>query len=743
MKNSDCSAFEKTFLWPVQRSLIFYLNRLLSSYLIPLLGTAFLISFSQKLAAQPSTVSQTTTTVEFTAPGTGTWTVPAGVKSITVEVWGAGGGGAVSNTAAGGGGGGYARSILLVTPGDLINYEVGAGGGPGTAGGVSDWDNGIVAADGGDAGSGGTGGAGGSSNTGDVTFNGGNGGDGGISGRGGGGGGGSATSSANGGDGQNNSGNTGGDGGIGEGNGGDGADGNNNNGNDGLNPGGGGGGESGPGGGGTSGTGGDGQIIITYTTYSVDLTGGPCWRSLTSPVQGATYADILSGLWTQGVAGADFTGGDSNVLLWPDVTGVSDASWLAPSDLDNVVPEGTGFLVSVFADDDFDGSADPFPKTISVSGVPYEADVSPGMNSNSSGWTFVGNPFGSSIDFDNVTKADLTDVAYVYDRNTGGPTNGNNGSWISTDGTVGDLANGEIAPFQGFFVQNDGSNPDITFTESSKIPGDADFYGKKKEIYAIRFQLEGEGVSSSAWLRFSENGSEELVKGDALQLYPFGGEFAILSTRKGDQLLDIAQYTDSPGELPEIPVYVETTKSGEYQITVTEAMLPPEMTLELHDLETGQTLPITPDFHYSFEINQPAKTRPDLNLVCGVQQEDIAEQFKPKAAKASYSDRFIIRTSLVSGGDPGELPQALALNQNYPNPFNPTTQITYQLPREADVRLEVFDMAGRRVATLVNESISAGTHTVNFDATNLSSGVYIYRLLAGSAVITKKLTLVK
>jgi hypothetical protein len=172
-------------------------------------------------------------------------------------------------------------------------------------------------------------------------------------------------------------------------------------------------------------------------------------------------------------------------------------------------------------------------------------------------------------------------------------------------------------------------------------------------------------------------------------------------------------------------------------------MLPPEMTLELHDLETGQTLPITPDFHYSFEINQPAKTRPDLNLVCGVQQEDIAEQFKPKAAKASYSDRFIIRTSLVSGGDPGELPQALALNQNYPNPFNPTTQITYQLPREADVRLEVFDMAGRRVATLVNESISAGTHTVNFDATNLSSGVYIYRLLAGSAVITKKLTLVK
>ena len=108
-----------------------------------------------------------------------TWTVPSGVKSITVEVWGAGGGGAVASTAAGGGGGGYARSVLLVTPGDVINYEVGAGGGPGNAGGDSDWDNDTVLAAGGNPGDGGTGGAGGSSNTGDVTFNGGNGGDGG------------------------------------------------------------------------------------------------------------------------------------------------------------------------------------------------------------------------------------------------------------------------------------------------------------------------------------------------------------------------------------------------------------------------------------------------------------------------------------------------------------------------------------------------------------------------------------
>ncbi|NBC05143.1 MAG: T9SS type A sorting domain-containing protein, partial [Bacteroidetes bacterium] len=83
------------------------------------------------------------------------------------------------------------------------------------------------------------------------------------------------------------------------------------------------------------------------------------------------------------------------------------------------------------------------------------------------------------------------------------------------------------------------------------------------------------------------------------------------------------------------------------------------------------------------------------------------------------------------------------LAQNYPNPFNPTTQISYQLPVSSEVRLEVYDMLGRNVATLVNEQVSAGRHTVNFDAGNLSSGVYLYRLQAGSQIMTRKLTILK
>ncbi len=83
------------------------------------------------------------------------------------------------------------------------------------------------------------------------------------------------------------------------------------------------------------------------------------------------------------------------------------------------------------------------------------------------------------------------------------------------------------------------------------------------------------------------------------------------------------------------------------------------------------------------------------------------------------------------------------LAQNYPNPFNPTTQISYQLPGNSMVRLEVFDLLGRKVQTLVNEQKQAGRYTVSFDASHLASGVYIYRLQAGDFTQSKQLFLIK
>ncbi|MGK9367452.1 T9SS type A sorting domain-containing protein [Melioribacter sp. Ez-97] len=91
----------------------------------------------------------------------------------------------------------------------------------------------------------------------------------------------------------------------------------------------------------------------------------------------------------------------------------------------------------------------------------------------------------------------------------------------------------------------------------------------------------------------------------------------------------------------------------------------------------------------------------------------------------------------------GKIPTEYSLKQNYPNPFNPTTNIEYSVPKDGYVSIKVFNMLGQQVATLFEGSQNAGNYVVTFDASNLPSGVYVYRLETDNVTLTKKLMLMK
>tara|TARA_R110001599_G_scaffold69410_3_gene195353 strand:- start:102724 stop:110232 length:7509 start_codon:yes stop_codon:yes gene_type:complete len=477
------------------------------------------------------------------------------------------------------------------------------------------------------------------------------------------------------------------------------------------------------------------------------------WRILSSPVS-STFGDFLDGTLTQGFTGSTLGNAtlDSlqpNVLTYLEsFEGTDNQRYRSPGNVTDPLVQGQGIFVFFFGDIAADARYnDPLPDTLDVSGQEFngtagEVDFGVTYTANAdTGWNLVGNPFGATINWDdspNWTKTNIENTIYIWDP----AANGGNGEYLTWNGTTGTLGSGLIPPFQGFWIKANGSTPVLKVTTDSKTTGGS-FLRKEirteqtNDVPLLTLELTSNGLKKDASFMFTDNASESKDNFDAFELLPFTeSRLEIFSLLDDGTPLVI---NNLPLEFTNrylLPVNINGYKegipiSGDFKIRgINLDNIPDEWLISLIDNETDEEIDLINQEEYTFFHSTKSKAK-------------VANpNTKQKVIRKKVGDaRFTLK--ITTEEIELNIPEQPFLSQNYPNPFNPTTTIPFGLDVDSQISLIVYDILGRKVATLIDGKRPAGVYNEVFIGSHLASGVYFYRLSTDSQIYTKRFTLIK
>ncbi len=447
-------------------------------------------------------------------------------------------------------------------------------------------------------------------------------------------------------------------------------------------------------------------------TYTVTITPRFVVESGSEPIDGPSVSIVFNVFSYSSTVSNSVSYSPSGDLLASDfrLLGISGASTSISSLISIPTEEYKVFRWSGSSFSEFYSSSVPGEGYWVIAASPFQVSTAPAsvtLDDNNaysipikSDWNIIANPFGTSITWTD----ELSGGQDLYEWT---------GNWVPT--TL-------LQPSKAYAWKNTTENSELVLNYydlivnqgSAKRSLSSDNQASKKQVITLLAQGdESFGTRSVQLAIYPESQNQNLNKFDTeLPPQPFEvSQLALIDeTNETSKFIRKALISSETGY--SVPLAFELLESQNLQLQV-------EFTDELNEaglinLANGRYYSLTKDL---IQINLP---------------------------KGNHKFQFVAgESSFINEQQAALMPKDFSLVQNYPNPFNPSTQIAFSLPTASTVKLEVFDLLGRRVALLADGMLNAGYHTRLFDGSDLSSGMYLYRIQAGEFVQVKKMMMLK